>query len=148
MHIQERCQRIRTTISLTSPYSSHNIPSSNSSTKSSLWAWEWSTCRPESRSFAGAVHLKWLVRNAIVYQRAQMLTLGTSLAQFRLAVPVPDRPLGKRTTSGIVIPALSNSSTLVSDECKSWRRILRKAALLQDSLLAKWDIISNLKFET
>jgi hypothetical protein len=41
----------------TSPYSSHSIPNSSFSTRSSECACERRTRRPESRSLAGAVHL-------------------------------------------------------------------------------------------
>ena len=47
------------------------------------------------------------------------------------------------------MPVLRDSSTLASDECKSCRRNLRKAASLQNSLLANWDMhalaLANIK---
>jgi len=46
-----------TTMSPTSPYSSHNMPNSNSSTSISVCACERRPCLSESRSPAGAVHL-------------------------------------------------------------------------------------------
>ena len=81
MCIQEKCRRIWTTISPTSPYSSHSIPSSNSSTSSSVCAWEWRTCCPESRSLAGAVH--WSDLSECIWLPVVLRKFGLKLIQTR-----------------------------------------------------------------
>ena len=48
---------IPTTMSPTRPYSSHKMPSSNSSTKRSVCSRQWHVASPPSRFLADAVHL-------------------------------------------------------------------------------------------